>query len=75
MTGEAGDTDSLTQVAAGAKRADTLTSQLLAFSRKGPVCARPLDLNPVLTNASKLLHRVIGEHIELRLDVSDHPPR
>jgi len=73
LTGDAGDTESLKQVAAAATRAGTLTSQLLAFSRKGPVCAKPLDLNPVLANASKLLHRVIGEHIELRLDLSDQP--
>ncbi len=47
------------------ERAATLTRQLLAFSRQQPMLARPLDLNLVVTNLHKLLHRLIGEDVEL----------
>jgi PAS domain S-box-containing protein len=47
------------------ERAASLTSQLLAFSRKQVIEPRPLDLNGVVNDAERMLERLIGEDIEL----------
>jgi PAS domain S-box-containing protein len=52
-----------------ANRAAALTSQLLAFSRKQVLEPRVLDLNDVLVDMNRLLRRIIGEHIELQVDL------
>jgi signal transduction histidine kinase len=49
----------------GARRAATLTSRLLAFSRRQPLQPKPLDLNVVVRDSTELLHRTLGETIEL----------
>jgi PAS domain S-box-containing protein len=46
-------------------RAASLTRQLLTFSRRQAVRLGPLDLNEVVANTTKMLQRVIGEHITL----------
>ena len=48
-------------------RAASLTAQLLAFSRKQVLRPKVLDLNAVLADVGKMLHRLIGENIELRV--------
>jgi two-component system cell cycle sensor histidine kinase/response regulator CckA len=52
-----------------AHRAATLTRQLLAFSRKQVLQPRIVDLNGVVTELTAMLRRVIGEHVELRLQL------
>ena len=52
-----------------AHRAATLVRQLLAFSRKQVLQPRVVDLNAVVTDLSTMLRRVIGEHVELRLEL------
>jgi PAS domain S-box-containing protein len=49
----------------GAQRAANLTSRLLAFSRRQPLAPQPSDLNLVMRNMTELLHRSLGETIEL----------
>jgi PAS domain S-box-containing protein len=49
----------------GAQRAANLTGRLLAFSRRQPLDPRSLDLNTLVRDMTDLLHRTIGEHIEL----------
>jgi two-component system, cell cycle sensor histidine kinase and response regulator CckA len=59
------------QIQKAAERAASLTSQLLAFSRKQVVAFRVLDLATLLTNMEQLLRRLLGEQIELRIETND----
>jgi signal transduction histidine kinase len=49
----------------GAQRAAQLTARLLAFSRRQPLNPKPLDLNELVRDMTELLHRTLGETIEL----------
>jgi two-component system cell cycle sensor histidine kinase/response regulator CckA len=53
------------EVIGAAKRAAALTGQLLAFSRKQVIQPRVLDLNEIVSSIERMLHRLIGEDIEL----------
>jgi PAS domain S-box-containing protein len=53
------------EIEKSARRASALTSQLLAFSRKHIFQPRPVDLNVVVADIEKLLERVMGEDIDL----------
>jgi len=55
----------LEQVSQLSDRAAGLTRQLLAFSRKQALQPEVIDLNHVIGDATKMLGRLIGEHIEL----------
>ena len=48
-----------------AERATSLTTRLLAFSRRQPLDPRPADLNIMMRDMTELLHRSLGETIEL----------
>jgi len=58
-------TRALEMATQGAQRAATLTTRLLAFSRRQPLKPTPLDLNAVVRASTELLHRTLGETIEL----------
>lgn len=62
-----------TEIVAAGERAAALTRQLLVFSRRETPHAEPLDLREVITEHSKMLRRMIGESIELHLDLSRGP--
>jgi PAS domain S-box-containing protein len=49
----------------GTQRAASLTSRLLAFSRRQPLAPKPLELNGLVRDMTELLHRTLGETIEL----------
>lgn len=53
------------EILRAAERAGSLTGQLLAFSRKQFLQPRVLQLNEVVHKMEKMLHRLIGEDIEL----------
>ena len=53
-----------------ADRAASLTSRLLAFSRKQALEPTPTDLNALVRNMAELLHRTLGEHVELESALS-----
>jgi PAS domain S-box-containing protein len=53
------------QVAQAAERGAALTRQLLAFSRQQVFQLRVVNLNDIILNLLTMLHRIIGEHIEI----------
>jgi PAS domain S-box-containing protein len=56
-----------------AKRSADLTSQLLAFARKGTLQAVPIDLHELISEVITLLHYTIDRQIELVTDFADQP--
>jgi PAS domain S-box-containing protein len=52
---------------AGAHRATTLTSHLLAFSRRSPLEVKPLDVNKLLNRMSDFLRPSLGENVHLEV--------
>jgi two-component system cell cycle sensor histidine kinase/response regulator CckA len=53
-----------------ARRASGLTRQLLLFSRREQLQARPLDLNDAVSNMARMLHRILGEDIALQIELA-----
>ena len=64
----------LKQVIDATERAGNLTRQLLAFGRKQAIQFQPLNLNDVIGNFTKMLKRVIGEHIVLQCCYAEDLP-
>jgi CheY-like chemotaxis protein len=58
------------QIGQAAERAASLTRQLLTFSRRQLMQPRPLNMNEVVGNMTKMLSRILGEDITLQLDYS-----
>jgi PAS domain S-box-containing protein len=56
---------------AGAIRAAELTSRLLAFSRRQALQPVAFDLNARVAGMAELLHRTLGEQIELRTELAE----
>jgi len=52
-----------------AMRAASLTSQLLAFSRRQRLQFQVLDLNALLSDMAGMLRRLLGEHLALELSL------
>ena len=63
--------ESLQEVAQAAHRAADLTRQLLAFSRRQLMSPKSLDLNKTVRDLSKMLGRLLGEHIALTCDLTE----
>jgi PAS domain S-box-containing protein len=62
----------LNEVVGAAGRATELTKQLLAFSRREPKQLQPVDLNEVVGKMQAMLRRLIGEDIEIKVQLSQH---
>ena len=58
--------EDLQEVLKAAEGARSLTSQLLAFSRRKAVAPRVLSVNVVVASAERILRRLIGADIDLR---------
>ena len=63
----------LKEIQVSAERAMNLTRQLLLFSRRQPMEFRQMDLNVTVENLLGLLHRIIGEDIEVHYDLYKDP--
>ena len=57
------------QIWEAGQRAIDLTRQLLTFSRRQTVSISVLNVNEILGQMAKMLQRLIGEHIELELQI------
>src|SRR5579859_1988704 len=60
----------ISQIDRAADRAAALTKQLLAFSRMQVLQQRVMNLNGVVEDMGKLLPRLIGEDIELKINIA-----
>jgi PAS domain S-box-containing protein len=60
---EEGVTRTIASAQRAAERAESLTQQLLAFSRKQPLQPIPVDLNVLIDEAQDLLARSVGETV------------
>ncbi len=61
------DREGIAEIRTASDRAASLTRQLLAFSRQTILQPVVLDLNVEIAETSKMIQRLIGEDIELRL--------
>lgn len=57
------------------ERASSLTRQLLAFSRKQVMELQVLNLDDLLQNMTKMLGRLIGEQVEMKLQLQSQAGR
>jgi len=57
--------DHFREILKASESASNLTKQLLAFSRKQVIEPKTIILNDLIENITKMLHRLIGEQIEL----------
>lgn len=60
-----------TQILSIAEKSADLTRQLLTFSRKQVISPKQINLNELIKGTEKLLHRVIGEDVELKTQLVD----
>jgi signal transduction histidine kinase/CheY-like chemotaxis protein len=74
LAGDAEGLDDLNEIDAAAQRASDLTRQLLAFSRRQHAEPRVLDVNAAVTSATRMLGRLMGEHIKLETMLDDGLP-
>ncbi len=59
----------LDQILNAAEKASVLTKSLLAFSRKQILSPKQVNLNDIILGTERLLSRLIGEDIQLRMDL------
>ncbi len=64
----------LEQICKSSARAAALIRQLLMFSRKQVMQFRYLDLNETLHGATKMLERLVGEHVQIDFRPQDSLP-
>jgi signal transduction histidine kinase/ActR/RegA family two-component response regulator len=67
--------EAIDQISTAADRAAALTRQLLIFSRRQDVRREVVDVNHAVRNLDKMLRRVIGEDIELRIRTAEEEAR
>jgi PAS domain S-box-containing protein len=58
---------SIEQILKAGHRSKTLVQQLLAFSRRQVLQMKDVNLNDIITDLMKMVRRVIGEHISLKV--------
>ena len=63
-------TPDVVEIRRAAERAESVTRQLLAFSRKQPLSPRVFALSDVVTGLSRMLQRFLGSRTELVIDTA-----
>ena len=71
--GAEGQNGHLDEIIKAAERATQLTRQLLAFSRRQVMETSTFDVNELIVHLGKMLQRLIGEHIEVRVPGGREP--
>ena len=61
----------LADVQLAGERATQLTKQLLAFARRQPVSQQPIDLNERVATMERMLSRLVGPGVALRVTLPD----
>jgi two-component system cell cycle sensor histidine kinase/response regulator CckA len=61
----------LAEIRLAGERAAGLTRQLLAFSRKQIMRPQVMNLSAVVSEMAKMLHRLLGEDVELTISATD----
>lgn len=62
----------LEEIRKASERASSLTRQLLAFSRRQILDLKVINLNTLLKDLDKMLHRILGEDVELVYHLTQH---
>ncbi|MDQ2900958.1 MAG: response regulator [Acidobacteriota bacterium] len=62
------DRSAVEQILKASQRAADLTRQLLAFGRRKLIQPKVMDLKATVEGMSSMLHRLIGEHIDLKIE-------
>ena len=65
--------EAIVSIREAGERAAALTSQLLAFSRRTFVEPQIVDIHSLIVRSRQLLRSLVGENIELDLQLSDEP--
>ncbi|HSR67765.1 MAG TPA: PAS domain S-box protein [Acidobacteriota bacterium] len=63
------------EIRKAADRAKSLTSQLLAFSRKQVLSPKVVSLSEIVSNIEPMLRRLLGERIEIKMTLDRHADR
>lgn len=61
------------EIKQAAERAEALTNQLLAYSRRQVLTPRLFDLNTIVGNLAPMLRRLINEDIEIEIRLGEAP--
>ncbi len=64
----------INEIKKAGKRAENLTRQLLAFSRKQIYQPKVVDLNKIIFQLNKIFQRLINENITIKLCIRDEVP-
>jgi two-component system cell cycle sensor histidine kinase/response regulator CckA len=62
----------LAEIKKASDRAASLTRQLLALSRRQILSPKVLDLNSLIREMEKMLRRILGEDVDLRIALQEH---
>ncbi|MEX2125887.1 MAG: ATP-binding protein, partial [Woeseia sp.] len=63
--------EDMQEVMKAARRAETLTGQLLAYSRHRPVVPTVLNVNNLVSDVDKMLRRLVGQAIEFKTELAE----
>jgi two-component system cell cycle sensor histidine kinase/response regulator CckA len=69
------DSENLKIILQAGKNSSKLVAKILGFSRRQAPAPAVLDVNATLTELERMVRRLVGEHIELRLDLNPNAGR